>query len=345
MHVYSRRKELRHERLREGTTRSRRITSKWSAVTTTLTLMTVLSLVAAFVGATNAGAAACDVRVIPADGAPDWKQPLDELHRRLEGGAASDRDCREVLVDVSNRPARVTVITTDGRAATRPLDRPRELAAVVSALVVTVPREEPTPVDLAAPGPVVIADTHVRGGSRRELALEFAGGVHVAGPGALTAPMVAAAARTLLGSWELALAGTWDVRWSTSGKTPADLSMSGGEASLLAGRRAVVGPLDLAGGLGVAVGYIRQRGTVIDVQAQGDMRDNTDVVAGSRLDLRLGAYLGVVFPARWRARLRPQIAAELVPGRVGRQESLDPALPELPSWAVTFALALETRLL
>ena len=304
----------------------------------------------------------CTVELVPADTLPAWRAAADEVRARLDG--PGEHDCRDIVVHVTLSGAVVAFTTRSGRQAVRQITAPGELDSTVAALLVAPPiavsaagaagaagaESEASAASAAsmdgASAPVATTTPAVRpAGDRAPLQLappsaDPAGfllgltlGARIGGPGAFQTPVLGAFAAVMVRRWEIGVQGQWETGYTSQANLlPSNVHMSAVAAGVYVGRREPLGnlvSLVFGGHLGGAI-----MNEEADVQPDG--------VGGAQAEARVGAYLGVVLPARATFRFRPQLSGEIVPSRLTRNSELDPALPSPPKWSVGLSLSLET---
>jgi hypothetical protein len=280
----------------------------------------------------------CVVQVTPQRVSNDWRRAAVELRQRVRQCPAPDRDCRELLVEVGDDGAQLTITTKDGRQARRLVAAPSALIPAASALAVSVEAAVPPPSvgDSRAP------EQSVKGlepATNRPGAVFLGGGLRVAAPGVFWAPVLRGAASLSLRGWEF---GTWvdvaPLHWLAADEIPPRFSMWSLSSGITAGRREPVGAVDLLAGLMFGAAFVHQQSTTEEFN-DGELE--IDEEEGDGVDLQLGGYLGIATPRRENVRFRAQVEFALPLSHAGKTRELDSDLPPLPGFAVTAVLGVE----
>lgn len=276
--------------------------------------------------------------VVVGEAPEPWREAVRHLHPvRQEVG-----DCAHVEVEVLVSAARLTFITGDGRRAERVLTHPRELAATLAALHVTLPGvappvdpdPDPAPLTLerraALPAPAgsrgptdTTAETHSNAPSPdRAPVFSLQGGAR-AGAGHLVSAVLAGNALLALSRWELGITGGLELQYVDveDGSAPGSAANLG----VVLGRREPVGAAALVGAARLIIAALN---------------DERDVDTGERggAELRLGASVGLVYPREAALRFRLDLGGDVVPhhgtsSRTGELAS--------PWWGITALLGAE----
>jgi hypothetical protein len=284
----------------------------------------------------SARAAACPVRLLPADAAPGWREAVAEAAARL-AAPGSAHDCRAVEVVVGpTGSATLAFVTTDGRGAARALEAPADLGPALEALLVTrlpsseAPAEPRRPQDSPPPPP-----------PRPELHLHLgaATGVRMVGqPVSFATPVFALRAAIGLDRWELGLAADFAPHHRPlAGGAPEAFALTSFATGLTVGRREPVGGASLAYGFSVAV------------QASSEEAADLAAVTTSRsLDValpRLGLYARLAYPKTARARFTADLGLDVALGNLRLKSTEERQLPALPRLGAALALGVELAVL
>ncbi len=302
----------------------------------------------------------CELRWESASVPEEWTEALRDVRSLVARLTADLTDCRTLSVSPDDEGATVSFTTVDGRTARRRIGGPRELLALVEALLVNgrdpAPAPPPEPTTVAQTHASLPADASSEPGPRSLVAFE-------AGEAARGSPLRSEAPRLLLGAgagvkgsfprdtlagvgqvfagasfarWELAAFGRWELEHDA----PSDanvrrlrFSAVGGGAML--GRREPVGPFILLAGARAAVlAAEEERVGHHDTGREGKVFDDF-------LDPRLGLYAGCILLESSRVRFRVEVDADagLVEHRTEVAE-----LPGFPRWNLGISLGAETGL-
>jgi hypothetical protein len=321
----------------------------------------------------------CEVHVIPSAPPEAWRASVRQVESRVRGtpecreltiaigeGHATlvfvTTDDRRAVRDVDTPSALgavadallVTVpLTTDAppdEASPTPV-APTLTAAPMTAETALEEKSAPAPADLPSPVPSP---------ERRSLLIHGAVGGRLGFPASYASPTLGLAVG-LSTRWDLCLLGQWDVV-STRASLPSDFRRTSLFAGAGAGRRLPMGDVALLGGILAGASFDSesfstttaspgsgpgdQQSTSGDgQQSQVGEASSTATVAtrhtSSRVEPRAGLYFGVAFPRRSRVRFRSTLTADVVPTRLGRELSLDPAVPSLPWWSLGLSIGVE----
>jgi hypothetical protein len=279
----------------------------------------------------------CMVRLMPPDAASEWRRAASELRHRLRQWPAPDRDCRELLVEVKDDGALLTITTKDGRQARRLVPTPGALVPAASALAVSV--ETPPPEPSSEARAVGAGAKELERSADRLALLSVAGGLRVGAPGVFWAPVLRGAAALQLDRWELGTFVDWaPEHWLAANDVPPRFTMWSMSTGLAAGRREPLGAVDLLAGLMFGATFVHQKSTTEETD---DDTVEIDEEEGDGADLLLGGYLGIATPRHKSARFRAQIEFVLPPSRPGQTRELDSDLPPLPGWSLTALVGAE----
>jgi hypothetical protein len=314
----------------------------------------------------------CEVVLQPDEADPRWQEAIRELRTRLRQAAAGDVDCGGIMVR-SDGPERLVVFTTrDGRRAERRVTAAGSLLAVVEALQTTLPEPAAQSVDSPAPDSAkpAAADQPVRAAAHPPVAAEAAkarfliegiGGVRVPGPALcsrlpsartciFSAVSLGAGVGINVGHWELGVLGQFEPTPAMlTGAFESGVSMSTYALGLRAGRRDPLGPVDVVAGATASIAA-----TFMSANANGDNMMTGGTSAGMTgtgstgqpttvAQPRVGVFVGVIVPRRSRLRLRPELAFDFNPTRIGMDDfdRNDPTLPKLSWWSTSASLGVE----
>lgn len=263
---------------------------------------------AAWVGARVCVAASCPVELRGAPSEP-WRRASRAV---IEALTTDPSDCAriEIEFEVSTDAARLIFVTRDGRRAERRLANPEDLMPTVMALGVRGASERSTPVvedGPVAPAPAADAVSPLdppplqSAAAPDEARARFAllGGTR-AGAGRLVSPVLGGAAAIAVERWELGINLALELQYFDLHLSDPDGPSSAASVGVTVGRREPLGDVDLLFGSRSMVA------AVVD-ESQNDSGE------AGRAELRLGAYLGAVWPRQWSSRLRADLALDVVP--------------------------------
>jgi len=278
----------------------------------------------------------CVVQLMPPDVAGEWRRASSELSHRIRRWPAADRDCRELLVEVQDDGALITITTKDGRRARRLVATPSALVPAASALAVSVETHPPNAsVEAPAAQPAKEPERPVD----RFGLLVLAGGVRVGTPGVFWAPVIRGAAALQLNRWELGTFVDWaPEHWLAADEVPPRFTMWSMSSGLTAGRREPLGAVDFLAGVMFGATFVHQKSTTEEVD---DDMVEIDEEQGAGVDLLLGGYVGVATPRHKSVRFRAQLELALPPSHPGQTRELDSDLPPLPGWSLTALVGAE----
>ncbi|MDF3071114.1 MAG: hypothetical protein K0R38_6715 [Polyangiaceae bacterium] len=232
--------------------------------------------------------------------------------RAIEALTMDPGDCARIELELeqSTDAARLTFVTRDGRRAERRLTHPDELMPTVVALGVRGPTETSTPqVEDRPMGPARTADAvspldsapSVPSAGPREARALFAllGGAR-AGTGRLVSPVIGGAAAIALDRWELGLHLAIELQYFDLRLSEPDGPSSAASVGVTVGRREPIADVELLFGARSMVAAVNDE-SVKDSGERG------------RAELRVGAYLGGVWPRARSPRFRADLALDVVP--------------------------------
>ena len=257
----------------------------------------------------------------------EWEQAADQT--RAAFGGASTPHCASVTVEVLPVGAVVRLAAPDGRLAVRELHEPAELLPVMQALTVEGPAAKPEPaVEPAAPA--AEPDQGASGPFHRNhyetRPLIGASVGFRLGADRLITPTVGGTISILSQRLEVGLLARYEAHYvASNGGNDGRPETSGFALGALVGWHHELDRIALrAGALGL-VAALREEGS----GQQG------------RAEARLGGYLGGVWPARGKLRLRSDLSLELVPYNLGRSETNALGATSFPWWACGFSIGVE----
>jgi hypothetical protein len=243
----------------------------------------------------------------------------------MTGWPKPDRDCRELVIRPSGASAVLTIVTNDGRTASRPVDSPDALIAVASALAVSIastPRvETPQPPESPPPPP------EPSGAFAGAPVVGAFGGARVAAPGAWLAPVARVSVGLEVGSFEFGVFNEWQY-WVATGDAPPAFHAWAMRAGAAVGASRAIGQVDLLGGLTFGASFIEERAEKHDLKDGALEIDDKHETA---VEPDLGAYLGIRTGRGPGFRFRAQIEVDLPANRIGSTRELDSDLPKLPA--------------
>ncbi len=261
------------------------------------------ALVAAWVGAPVCVAASCPLEL---RGPPS--EPWLRASRAVEALATGPSDCARIEIELerSTDAARLIFVTRDGRRAERRLDHPGQLVPTVAALGVRGVNESSTPVledrparaaNAAPPVDSPPSEPAAAPGEERAL-FALLGGTRV-GAGSLLSPVLGGAAALAIQRWELGIHLAIEAQYLDLQER--DEPSSAVSVGVTVGRRQpILDDVELL------------FGTRSMVAAVSD-ESQEDTGAPDRAEIRLGAYLGGVWPRRGSLRFRADLALDVVP--------------------------------
>jgi hypothetical protein len=269
------------------------------------------ALVAAWTSAAWAGARVCVAASCPVElrGAPS--EPWLRAGRAIEALTTDPSDCARIEIELerSADAARLIFVTRDGRRAERRLAHPDELMPTVVALGIRAVSESSTPALEDGPAaPARAADAVSRldsplsapaaapGEARALFAL--LGGTR-AGAGRLVSPVLGGAAAITLERWELGISLALELQYFDLHLSETDAS-SAASVGVTVGRRAPIADVELLFGARSMVAALNDESR----KGSGER---------GRAELRLGAYLGGVWPRESSSRFRADLALDVVP--------------------------------
>jgi hypothetical protein len=268
------------------------------------------ALVAAWACAVWVGARVCVAASCPVElrGAPS--EPWLRAGRAIEALTTDPSDCARIEVELeqSTDAARLIFVTRDGRRAERRLAHPDELMPTVLALGVRGDSETPVLEDgptaparaaeavspLDSP-PSVPATTP---GEARTL-FALLGGTR-AGAGRLLSPVLAGSAAIALDRWELGINLALELQYFNLDLSEPDVRTSAASVGVTVGRREPIADVELSFGARAMVAALNDE-------------SRKDSGERGRAELRLGVYLGGVWPRQSSSRFRADLALDVVP--------------------------------
>jgi hypothetical protein len=282
-----------------------------------------VALVAAWACAASVDARVC----VAASCAVELRGAPSELWLRagraiVEALTMNSSDCARIEIEFerSTDAARLTFVTRDGRRAERRLAHPDELMPTVLALGVRGSSEESTPVPKDGPmAPARAADAvspldappskPTAAPSEARVLFALLGGSR-AGAGLLMSPVLGGAAAIALERWELGVNLALELQYFDLHLSEPDGPSSAASVGVTVGRREPIADVELLFGA-------RSTVAALSDESQKDSGEQ-----GSA-ELRLGAYLGGVWPRQRSPRFRADLALDVVPhkssGAIGRR--------------------------
>ncbi len=290
------------------------------------------TLLGACVGLASARVAgACPIEV---NGRRDarWEEAAAKTVAALSEDAK--QRCASIIVELTTQGAVLRLATRDRRLATRELVAPDELLPAVQALTVALPRASDQIAGNEAPNkgasPSAAAapprDARPDGDPYTSRPIVGAAAGFRLGADRLITPLVGASISLLQPRFELGLLLRYEAHYvASTGGNDGRPETSGVVFGVQAGLHRDVGILAVRGGLLMLVAALREEGGA----------------QGGRSEVRLGGYVGGVWPARGTLRLRSDLALDLVPYNIGRSETNALGESSLPWWGVSFSLGVE----
>jgi hypothetical protein len=278
-------------------------------------------------------AQACPIEVVGGD-RTRWLGAAAVTTAAVSGDGG--RGCASVVVETAAGGAVLRLVARDGRLAVRELREPVELLPAVQALTVPIsePRDEPerhrSP---EKPPPAKARKLEPNEPERANASDPYATrplvgaafGFRV-GADRLITPTLGGSLSLLQGPLELGVLARYEAHYvNSTGGNEARPETSGLAFGTQFGVHRVVEPLTLRGGLLLLVVALREE---------------NDGQRG-RAEARIGGYLGAVWPARGKLRVRCDLALDIVPYNVGRSETNALGDSSLPWWGVGFSFGLE----
>lgn len=271
---------------------------------------------AAWVGARVCLAASCPVEL---RGAPS--EPWRRAGRAIEALTTDPSDCARIEIELerSTDAARLIFVTRDGRRAERRLANPDEVMPTVMALGVRGVNESSTPVfedgsmaparaDAVSPLDSPAPEPAAAPGEARAL-FALLGGTR-AGAGRLVSPVLGGAASIALERWELGISLALELQYFNLDLSEPDVRTSAASVGVTVGRRELIADLELLFGA-------RSMVAALNDESRKDSGER------GQAELRLGAYLGAVWPRQSSSRFRADLALDVVPheslGAIGRR--------------------------
>jgi hypothetical protein len=282
---------------------------------------------AAWVGARVCVAASCPVEL---RGAPS--EPWLRAGRAIEALTTDPSDCARIEIELerSTDAARLIFVTRDGRSAERRLAHPDELMPTVVALGIRGVSESSTPAledGPTAPARVAHAVSPLDSTPSRPAAapgearalFALLGGTR-AGAGRLLSPVLGGTAAITLERWELGISLALELQYVYLDLSEPDWPSSVASVGVTVGRRESIADLELLFGA-------RSMVAALNDESQKDSGERR------RAELRLGAYLGAVWPRQRSSRFRADLALDVVP-----HESLGAIGKPVTPWLAVSAL-------
>jgi hypothetical protein len=282
---------------------------------------------AAWVGARVCVAASCPVEL---RGAPS--EPWLRAGRAIEALTTDPSDCARIEIELERRTdaARLIFVTQDGRRAERRLAHPDELMPTVVALGIRGVSESSTPaLEDGRTAPARAADAvspldsppsapAAAPGEARAL-FALLGGTR-AGAGRLVSPVLGGAAAITLERWELGISLALELQYVYLDLSEPNWPSSAASVGVTVGRREPMADVELLFGA-------RSMVAALNDESQKDSGERR------RAELRLGAYLGGVWPRQRSSRFRADLALDVVP-----HESLGAIGTPVTPWLAVSAL-------
>ena len=269
---------------------------------------------------------------------PAWKQAALELEQRVEAGRGAG-SCASVVVEAHEGGVRLTLQTRDGRTVQRQIQDPIELIPTVESLSTEAPPPSAPPPTAPLPPPPTRPAAPTRSEPlpsdvpRDPYALNPLYGAQLgirAGADHLISPCIGAFGAVPVGPWELGILGRYEGRYvSTLGGNEGAPKTSSLTFGVTAGRRVPIGLFVLRTGILGVLAAVHE-----------DHRDGPD---RDRAEGRLGAFVGGVWPAHTKVRLRADLAFEVVPYSIGRSQTNTTGASSLPWWGVASSVGVELQ--
>jgi hypothetical protein len=289
----------------------------------------------------------CTVRLDRTQGTAEPSDAWDRAREAVEQFThETPGDCASIEIRTDHEGATVDLVTSDGRRARRHIDRSRDLAPLVKALLtvypdvaeapaVTAAHTDTTEAPVPAPAPREAADADAveptPPHSTTELFASLGAGLKVP-LGDVASPMGQISAGVAVASWEITGFGRWELEHhqsehETYGRTT--LGALGGGAAL--GRRQALGPTVLTFGATFGVYATEQ-------EQSGRRPAGSSRADDSFVDPRAGLYVGCLIPASAHLRTRAQVGGELAmidhDGEQGR-------FPDVHPWSLGLTIGVD----
>jgi hypothetical protein len=262
------------------------------------------------------------------------------LEERMRTLPRASTDCREIGVEVAPDRASVTLVTRDGRRATRSLASPDELVPTTEALLVAPPPEieEPTTEEPAADAASPESDVSFLFGA--------AGGARLGFPGEYASPTVLATGGVTFSRWDAALHAQWDAVHAPLGSaSPEGFRLSTFVLAASLGRREPMDSVWIVYGAQLGVSFLSYRAPRA-ANAQGTSGDGdfpgTGPASGSKTEPRLGLYGGALLPRDAWIRFRSVLMVDVIPSRIGDELNLEQV--PVPWWSAALVVGVEGEL-
>jgi hypothetical protein len=263
-------------------------------------------------------------------GAPS--EPWLRAGRAIEALTTDPSDCARIEIELerSTDAARLIFVTQDGRRAERHLSHPDELMPTVVALGTRGVSESSAPAledgpmaparaaDAVSPLDSPPSEPAAAPGEARALFALLAG--TRAGAGRLLSPVLAGSAAVALERWELGINLALELQYFNLDLSEPDVRTSAASVGVTVGRREPIADVELSFGA-------RSMVAALNDESQKDSGER------GRAELRLGAYLGGVWPRQSSSRFRADLALDVVP-----HESLGAIGTPVTPWLAVSAL-------
>jgi hypothetical protein len=299
----------------------------------------------------------CPIQVAPTTADAAWSTAASEAASHLAAARAADTDCQSIRLEVRGSGAVLSVVTSNGRRAVRPVAAPAELGPLLEALVTTVAID-----GAAAPAPASSETARVSPAADAGSSAARPGAsrgswwfVGLSGGGRLgladwvgASPTAQLSVGALFGAWESGIAGSSDFAYGRfAGAQPGGFTLRTYDVEAFVGYRPRVGPVLLAVGINGGAAFVDESvfgPSYTDQGTGGPTSMDTVVPAGTRhyrpVQAELGAYLGVVVPIGRILRIRSQIGVRGVAARSATAPSVA-SFPSLPNWDGALSVGVE----
>lgn len=297
----------------------------------------------------------CELRFEGTSVSEAWSDVLRDVTVLVGRLTPETTDCRTIAVLPDGGGATVVFTTVDGRTARRRIAAPRELHALVEALLVfghdpapsaddrdarspadapEPPPSRPTastaPASIAALSTLDVKDSGLAKKSSSGLLLGAAAGVKQSWPRDTVAAVGQGFVGLSLPRWELAAFGRWEMEHDAANDAGTRLRFSAIGGGAMFGRRETVGPLVLFAGT---------RAALFDAEEETKHDDRREAKHRSEfLDPRLGLYAGCIFAESSRVRFRVQVDGDA--GLLVHRSDVA-ELPAFPRWNLGVSLGAE----
>jgi hypothetical protein len=220
------------------------------------------------------------------------------------------------------------------------------MVSVPASSAIAAPNPPDPARDVRADTPTSSAVTRAGGVSEGRLIVIAGGGGQMGVTGGLTSPIARLTIAALVGHVEIGAFVGREFGYRAA-STPDGFQLSATSFGLHAGYRIPIQNVAIVGGFAAGAALVREQVAGDPIFVPGTGMDGDDkwipgaAVTYRPTEGRAGAYVGVVFPVRFRFRLRPQLGVDFVAVRGGDTVPQAKPMPALPSWIGMATLAVE----